>query len=446
MFAIIGSKEQIRILNEIASEKDTTIVFESHEKVIELLDVFEKINRMALKCLILNIDNFEDLDKLSTFIRRYKIKCEKTQIIIYYPNASVGNRFLSMMVTMGVYDILSPNSAELEYFDFKISILNLLEKPTGYSKAVRWDVNTSIESELSINKPKSTNFVEASDSKSSEKSFEKEKIEYIEKIAFFKTKTVAIVGATESSGSTFLTLNLASYISSFGIDVGIFELPQSVGIYDLLGFNEAFDNPMDFPSLHHSMDFNGTIEPYAKNNISFVVPNPNKEVISSKDWNQIKTYKLMTACKNSAVNLIDLGRFDADVINQNIDLFDTLIFVIDPYPQSLVKCEKVLSQLKAIKDRGLQVINVMNKWNGDIDKKVVLEFLEIKPLTYIPVVDLKTLYKSYYNCELPYMHFKSLLDAPLREIVHKALPQLDSTIESKLKQHSKKFSLFSKKH
>jgi hypothetical protein len=99
--------------------------------------------------------------------------------------------------------------------------------------------------------------------------------------------------------------------------------------------------------------------------------------------------------------------------------------VIDPFPTNCkINNDKFLELLK-LKSDGCPVNFIINKWNGGIDKKEFLDFIGVKPIAFIPVIDLAILYKanSQYKIPLYYREVSDVLDSPLESICSLFIPK-----------------------
>ena len=67
----------------------------------------------------------------------------------------------------------------------------------------------------------------------------------------------------------------------------------------------------------------------------------------------------------------------------------------------------------------------MNKWNSGIEEKEFLDFIQVKPLAFIPAIDLSLLYKANYQYKIPlcYKEVSDLISKPLAKICSLFIPK-----------------------
>lgn len=221
MYAVITSPLFFKEIEDVISSKEEELLFKCIDTEIDINEELEKISRLSIKHLIIDVTSLKDERRLSSAIRRYRIKKEGTQIIVIAPNYVPGNETLSLLVSMGVYDILAPQGEE----DIHISDLltEVLDKPSSYAKAVRWDIG--------INE---TNNSTSQDDKTTDKV--KVQIEYRDVVESVFKKVIAVYSPT-GEGSSTIAAHLAYALAS--------KKECKVGLLDFEIFNptqrELFD-------------------------------------------------------------------------------------------------------------------------------------------------------------------------------------------------------------
>lgn len=199
MYAVISSPSFLKEIEDVIFSKEEDILFKSIDTEININEELEKISRIAIKHLIIDITSLSEEDKLPLAIRRFRIKRETTQIIIIAPGYVPGNETLSLLVSMGVYDILAPQEGE---GNIHISSLlsEVLDKPSSYARAVKWDIGAEM-----------TNVV----TEHSEKVVEKVKIkvEYRDVVESVFKKVIAVYSPT-GEGSSTIASHLAHSLAS----------------------------------------------------------------------------------------------------------------------------------------------------------------------------------------------------------------------------------------
>lgn len=257
-------------------------------------------------------------------------------------------------------------------------------------------------------------------------------------------KLIIISSLTRCTGSTTITLSLAKYLSNLGILSSVIEPPiGSPTIFNWIGIEEreiarTEDSSDDFYSYPHEISYGNRIKnkaEYVFDNIVWIIPDDRKERIEKWGYNQM--LQLVYASNIAPITLIDIGdNLFHEAVKPLLSVVDLVLVVIDPFPTNCkINNNKFLELLK-LKSDGCQVNFIINKWNSGIDKKEFLDFIQIKPLAFIPAIDLTILYKA--NCEykiaLCYREVSDVLDSPLKDICSLFVPKEFSSTFSRSKK------------
>lgn len=215
MYSIISSKEklgQIRdaVDDDIAYMKDGT--FKDHQ----IEKVFNELIRFDFSTLILDLDSCPDKTLIES-VKKFRILKSKVRIIILAVNRLPGDKIISELVKLGIYDIVAPkieNEQEIMILPYLTEILN--KEPALYSQAARWDTKDYIDSKKSKHLR--------------EKVVEKEVVKVIEKeiekkVEIVDTSIITVLSGA-CTGKTFLTWNLAHCFASRDYKVSVVNLDR----------------------------------------------------------------------------------------------------------------------------------------------------------------------------------------------------------------------------
>lgn len=246
-------------------------------------------------------------------------------------------------------------------------------------------------------------------------------------------KLFVILGLSDGAGATFLTLNLAKYISNFNVLSTIIEPPiYNPCIYNLLELGVKFDNnkmeaEKEFYSHAHVINENKTLErdrEFIDDGIVWLVPDANKPAI--ENWDYYKMMKLLYSSKKSSISFIDAGNnMENDSIRQIMDEADLIFVVIEP---SLISLKNNVSKMNEYLDMKykykMPIEFIVNKWDEGINKNIFLDYMKVEPFAYIPFIEQKFIYKaSYERCiPLSYEEVKDKLNKPLYHISKLLIP------------------------
>lgn len=220
MYAVICSPIFYKEIEQSIVSKGEQILLKAIDTDVDILVEFERIGRISIKHLIIDITAIQDTMKLTQAIKRYRVKNDKAQIIIIAPNVTPPSQLMNSLVTMGVYDIIAPKVERLEEAVLLPSLLELLENPSTFKKAVRWFLDGEIQGETTGNV---STIVEKGKSN-------KEVIERtltITKERIVGTVVIAVAGTMKRMGTTHTTLAIAEFLKNSNFKVAVMEYHKS---------------------------------------------------------------------------------------------------------------------------------------------------------------------------------------------------------------------------
>ena len=124
--------------------------------------------------------------------------------------------------------------------------------------------------------------------------------------------------------------------------------------------------------------------------------------------------------------------------NQELDRqlllgMDQIIAVIDPMPSKMLEGHHLLCCIKNMEQNGEAAVTyVINKFNKGVNRRQMLDYLNIKKPVIIPLIKAELIYTAEYNCKIPYTlnEAKNVLQKPLTEICMR-LNGIESAIPEK---------------
>lgn len=216
MFAVICSERNFSDVEQMVQTVNDDIIFKTVDNDIDIKTEIDKISRLSVSHLIVDVTCLSNKNNIVTAIRNYKIKCGTTKVIIIYPNAAPGDSICAALVRMGVYDIISPALEENEELILLPSLLSVFEKPTTYAAAVKWDQDSvEINVEKKNKKPEDISKLvnKLSYEKKKELGLIVEKETTIIKDRIIGAVVICVAGANKSVGCTHTAIQIASFFS-----------------------------------------------------------------------------------------------------------------------------------------------------------------------------------------------------------------------------------------
>jgi len=211
MFAVICNPQYWKDIEGVIISRNEQILLKSVDNDVDIICEFEKIERVPIKYLIIDITSIQDSDDFLRVIRRYRIRHDTTQIIILAPNCIPGDESIHSLVTMGIYNIIAPSGETPEELAIPLTLNDVLDNPYSYKKAVRWvgyDDNYHLKEDVKAVNTSKTEIVSI-----------KERI--------VGTITITVANLQHGSGSSHTALTIAKYLSAKGFRVAVVELKQT---------------------------------------------------------------------------------------------------------------------------------------------------------------------------------------------------------------------------
>ncbi|MCG8485298.1 MAG: hypothetical protein MJA31_18465 [Clostridia bacterium] len=258
----------------------------------------------------------------------------------------------------------------------------------------------------------------------------------IEKIEVIKTiysnipqKNIGIVNLSQRAGSTFVTLNMAKALSDNGVLTSVIEIPfKAPYIFDYLGIQQKLlADDINFNNYLYINDVIEKVEIKKKkllyeDCILWMVCNPLRVINKSLENQHI--HNIIKLCKNTSVNLCDLG---SNLLHSSFEelliFLDVVLLIVDPLPSEIILNEKTLKKFKNLQDQGLEGYMIINKYCKGVHMKELTEYLECSPIAYIPFINAEYIYEAVYNYKIPYElpKVKALLNHDIQMLIEKVL-------------------------
>jgi len=218
VFAIICSPKNFPDIEQMVQAVNDVIVYQTVSDDIEVKSELNKISRISVSCLIIDVTSCLNKDNLVSAIRNYKIKVNNTRIIVIYPNAVPGDPVCAALVRMGIYDIIAPSLDEGEELILLPSLLSVFQRPTTYAAAVKWDQDSVVLNRDNKDIAKKEKKEDISKIVSSLPYEKKKELGLIVEKEIIKDRilgsvVICVAGVNKSVGCTHAAIQIASFFS-----------------------------------------------------------------------------------------------------------------------------------------------------------------------------------------------------------------------------------------
>lgn len=220
MFAIVTSPLFSDELTKVVQDKESRLVYQKVDTEIDIVETLDEISGSNIDVLIVDMISIKNQRDLPFAVRKFRIENEDVQIIIIAPNCYPGNQEISMIVTMGVYDILTPKKDKAGKYNVKYEVIEAIDNPCSYSKAVKWDIG--INSTGSISEDTTA-----------------PKVVTVIKDKIVGSAVVAVAGTMSRIGTTHISINIASFLKKYNPKIAVVEYNNSK-VFDSI--REAYED------------------------------------------------------------------------------------------------------------------------------------------------------------------------------------------------------------
>lgn len=216
MFAVITSPQFWKEIEQVINSMEEDVLFQKIDEDIDLSEELEKVSRISVKYLIIDISCVADQGKITQSIMNYKMKRESTRIIIIAPNCLPGNPIMSFLFSLGIWDFLNPKGDKGDLTIIE-SLNECLQRQPSYQKGVKWFIGSQ-ENDSQVSNIKEKIKLEKEVS---------ERTVVIEKGKLLGTVVIAVVGAMNRIGTTHTVISLTKFLKDLNYNVAVMELKKS---------------------------------------------------------------------------------------------------------------------------------------------------------------------------------------------------------------------------
>lgn len=224
---------------------------------------------------------------------------------------------------------------------------------------------------------------------------------------------IGFLGLSGGAGTGFLSSVLARVLAEKGgYRPAVLEL-GSGGLYDSLGMDRRFSERHYF-SFHKAVSQDKSIR--GRNNESDGVNwalIPTGETADSLDL--YRRIRLINNVSGDVILCRLAGLPEKDFWNVLREM-DRIVLIIDPLPSKMLPGYELLCSLRI---SHFPVIYTVNKFNGGVYRRELLDYLKIKKLHYIPLISQEAIYGAEYTCRTAYdmAGVPKQLDKPLESLI-----------------------------
>ena len=408
----------------------------SEEEFFKFILEASRINMVAL---IIDLDITFNEESVSRGVQQYKMLRPEGRVIILAVGRKPGNKTLSLLANLAVYDIVTPaipesdedDEDEIE-IDIAPFIKSIIEKPNNIADVSRFQFIT-LDNQGDEKDKKTTSFLKR---KVQEKErVEKEQIEkeFIRKVYQTIPSKVVVVGSLyPGAGSTILSTNMARMIAKRGIDVAYIEHPLiKPYMFDYLQIHDG-----QYSDVSREINQEGLIksakEGWVQDGVKWHVIDSRKAPLTSFTYENML---VLSHAMQSSVLIIDISNHWLDPEFQKyLYLADHIFMCVEPnpikYERSYVPIpefdypeKKIMDLLSKTEKLNRYEIILMKDGKG-MDNEVVKDMLHKEPLASVPYIPYQDVLRASNNIKLLYDFEQNglIFEESLKVVISRFIP------------------------
>ncbi len=232
---------------------------------------------------------------------------------------------------------------------------------------------------------------------------------------------IGVIALAPGAGAGFVSACLAGAFAETGRHhPAVLEIGEG-RLYDSLALDKHFagkDYFRFFKAVSDGKSIRGrSNELYG---VNWIVRSPAEEGIS---LDLLKTMRMVNHVLGDVIlcKIADMGE---EELWRLLWEMDRILVVIDPLPSKMLAGYHRLCALRA---SGLPILYLVNKMNGGVSRRELLDYLNLKNLYYLPAIETEIIYSSEYSCRFVYndASVKSGMEKPMKDLMQ-ALLAVDS--------------------
>lgn len=239
------------------------------------------------------------------------------------------------------------------------------------------------------------------------------------------TSQIMVCALSKCAGSTFITINLAKFISENNIKPNVVEIPFRPYLFDYLGVERSAtlvkEENIFYSVAHELCERKPLINEgvYLAKGIAWTLVDPRRPLISESEWDDIMMLNLLYVARKKGISLIDVGDYieHPAVANAAMNV-DCLMVVIDPILISIAQNLRRLFKLRELAQAGVKVKLIINNWTESIPKRELLKFFDFAPIYFCPNVEQAYIHRAAFNGNIlyEYKEVSRLLQSTLSDL------------------------------
>lgn len=207
---------------------------------------------------------------------------------------------------------------------------------------------------------------------------------------------IGLIGLGPYAGTGFMSSSLARALAERGgYHPAVLELGKG-GLFDGLGMDRHFADRQFFyyhQAVLQDKSIRGRCNDW--NGVNWVL------LPEGENGSRLDLFRKLRLINNAAGDIIicRLSGVEGEDLWRLLCEMDRILMLIDPLPSKMLPEYEFLCALRVSE---LPVIYVINKYNGGIYRRELLDYLKLKKLLFIPSVNQESIYGAEYTCRVVY--------------------------------------------
>lgn len=214
---------------------------------------------------------------------------------------------------------------------------------------------------------------------------------------------IGVIGMGQSVGTTFVSSTLAFYFAEMGKSVTFTQCAdpgkQSSLLYDAAAMDRRFSSRefTDFYKLiYQEQRLKRRVNMEQGINWVLITPQNCKDRILLNGEQRAR----LIGCAGGEVCIFDIDQ--SKKWRKSLRDMNMILAVTDPLPSKMIRSAALFSEIKQLEIEGVNVIWVVNKVNGGVNRRQVTGYLKTREIMWIEHFDTAMMYADEYFCRFPW--------------------------------------------
>lgn len=239
----------------------------------------------------------------------------------------------------------------------------------------------------------------------------------IQKNSDFFRKKIGVIGLSPGAGAGFFSVSLSRFLAeSTELHPALIEL-KGKKLYDSLAMDRHFAGS-EFIDMFCEIKNHSPIGKLRNTykGVNWALKTPSDK---GDDPGLLEMLRLVNNTPGRVI-IVKIPTGNREYLWELLYDMDAVVAIIDPLPSSMLWGHELLCQLRTA---NMRILYVVNKMNSGVSRRELGNYLKIKGLHFIPMVDVEAIYSAEFGCKIPWdlPQINKLIRPPIETIARELI-------------------------